>query len=109
TSRLSVVVNFPCARRKYDTSVETRGSNSCETVADTSQLLRRWSNPVIVSGSKCVAMLTLPKLVLVNAPSSDSCGMPSRLASLFHVRVAELTDVLSGFSARAWPTVDVWT
>src|SRR5207302_9160832 len=51
TSRLSVVVKCPCARRKYDSSVDTRGSSSWLIVVETSQLLRRWSKPVIVSGA----------------------------------------------------------
>jgi hypothetical protein len=35
--------------------------------------------------------------------------MPSPLASEFHGRVALLTDVLSGLSNRAKPTVEVCT
>src|SRR5438874_10471290 len=53
-------------------------------------------------------MLTWPKLVLVSGPSSDNCGMPSRLLSV-HERVAEFTDVFSGLRRRANPTVDVCT
>ena len=58
-------------------------------------------------------MLTWPKLVLLNGPSSESCGIPSPFppsaTASFQARVADFTDVFSGFSRRANPTVDVWT
>src|SRR5437868_13706249 len=53
-------------------------------------------------------MFTWPRLVLLSGSSSLTCGPPSKLAST-HERVAALTDVLSGFSERAVPTVDVCT
>ena len=103
-----MVVKCPCARRKYDTSAATRDINSCEIVVETSQLLRRRSKPRIVSGSYRVAMFTCPKALLLSGPSSESWGTPSLFASS-HARVAVLTDVLSGLSNRAKPTVDVCT
>ena len=66
-SRLSVTVWLPNVRRKYPTSRETRGTNSCCTLAEYSQLYGRFPQPWLKFGSYVVVMTDWPKFGLTRA------------------------------------------
>src|SRR3990172_4684284 len=103
TRRSSVTWKFFQIRRKKPTSTDTRGTTSCCTLAENSQLASRLPHPVSRSLSKVAAGTVVPKLALAIAPHSPlrtglvraQSGTKFRLLSV-QLRVVLVTIAFTG-------------
>src|SRR3979490_2846989 len=77
-ARLSLTTKLPYHGRKYATSTDTRGSNSCCTPVENSQLYVRLPHPVIRSGSYVLPGTARPKFVLLKGSHSPFLAGSSR-------------------------------